>query len=216
MALNLTGSRLASLCYLSNNPDELEIYLQNMVDGKQTPIPEERKKIIEHGCNNERVTVEILKEVLSMQIRPQYRLKYVKDVHVFDRTVGAKSDGMYKRTIGDDKREYGILEIKSPYKCVHESIPPHYFAQMILEMKSCNRRNALFVSHLNVLDKKEEIKVWHIAWDDAFWRQCEVLFNRLNLWISGSSVTEICTILQSFNVWATNTINKHATLIFSS
>jgi len=216
MALNVTGSRLASLCYLSNKPDEFEIYIQNLVDGVQTPIPKERQKIVNHGCHNERITIEVLKEALSLQIWPQYRLKYVKDVYVFDRTVGAKSDGLYKRTIDDDTREYGILEIKSPYTSVHESIPPYYFAQMILEMKSCNRRNALFVSHFNVIGQKEEIRVWHISWDDAFWRQCELVFERLNLWVSGSSVTEICTTLQSFNTWAVSTLDKHATLVFSS
>ena len=215
MALNVTGSRLASLCYLSDKPQEFETYIQNLVDGIQTPIPKERQKIINHGCNNERVTVEIIKEMLSLQIQPQYRLKYVKDVFVFNRTVGAKSDGLYKRTIGEDKREYGIIEIKSPHTRVHESIPPYYLAQMILEMKSCKRRNAMFVSHFNIDGQEEKLRVWQISWDDALWCRCEVLFERLNLWVSGSSTTEIRQTLQSFNKWASEWINRHATLILN-
>ena len=110
MALNVTGSRLASLCYLSNKPEEFEIYIQNLADGVQMPIPKERQKFVNHGCHNERITIEVLKEALSLQIWPQYRLKYVKDVYVFDRTVGAKSDGLYKRTIGTDTRYIKLLQ----------------------------------------------------------------------------------------------------------
>lgn len=210
MALNLTGSHFASLCYLAcHKPEEFDTYLEHFVDGRRMPIPKERVAAIQHGQRNERCTVQRLKEKHGLTVYPQYKTKYVKGVCVFDRTVGAKSDGLYKRTHDDGRREYGILEIKSPAHQVHETIPAYYFAQMILEMKACNRRNALFVSHLNVEGQPETLRVMHIEWDDAMWRQCTVLFERLNLWTAGSSTDTLRAAFQRFEQWAIQYIKSN-------
>lgn len=212
MALNLTGSRFASLCYLADKPEQFDVYLQNLVEGQSTPIPDDRLPMVQHGQTNERVTVLRLQE-LGLQIRPQYRVKYLKE-QVFDRSVGAKSDGFYKRVFDEQTREHGILEIKSPSTHVHTTVPPYYLAQIILEMKSCNRRHALFVSHFNVPSHPEELRVFHIPWDDALWEQCVSVFERFNSWTPGSKTHDIRETLQHFQQWAVSWIEKQVQTTF--
>jgi hypothetical protein len=209
LALNLTGSRFASLCYLADKPEQFDVYLQNLVEGQPTPIPVDRLPMVQHGQTNERVTLNRLQQ-LGLTIRPQYRVKHLKETLVFDRPVGAKSDGLYKRIFDEQTREYGILEITQ----VHTVVPPYYLAQIILEMKACKRRHALFVSHFNMPPLPEELRVFHVPWDDALWDQCVRVFERFNLWTPGSATQDIRETIQHFQQWAVTWIQQQVQTTF--
>ena len=197
MSTVLTGSRLANLCYLAmGEQDAFDEQLHNLVHGIKTEIPEERQKFIEHGYKNEDDAYRKVGERLQLKLQPQMRTKFLDDTKVWEMKVGARSDGTYKRTIGPDKREYGILEIKSPYYKVHECVTPYHLAQLTMEMKCYKRRHALFVSHLHREGLEEVMNVFHVHWDDALWSSAERLFAALN---SGADVYET---FRSYNEWA--------------
>lgn len=55
--------------------------------------------------------------------------------------------------------EETVLEVKNPYAHVHEEIPPHYMAQMQLQMNCSNRKKAIFVSCCVELDRANIFQV---------------------------------------------------------
>ena len=202
MSTTMTGSRLSNLCFLAGRDDRAEFdeQLHNLVHGIKTEIPEERRKFIEHGYQNEDDAYRKVGERLQLTLQPQRRTQFLNDTKVWNIKVGARSDGTYKRPIGPDKREHGVLEIKSPYFKVHETVTPYHLAQLTLEMKCYKRRHALFVSHLHREGVEEAMHVFNVHWDDALWSHAETLFAALN---SGADVYETFC---AYNEWATEWI----------
>lgn len=78
--------------------------------------------------------------------------------------IGATPDGLI---LSDALRngEAALLECKCPYYHFYDAPPPHYVAQMFAQMHAYQ----IPVIYFSVQGKQDEMRVWRITWDDAYW-----------------------------------------------
>lgn len=144
---SVTGSRLGSLCYLVQRKDFQEAFqmLWDIKNDRRSAFTKDPSRLfaIQWGIRTEDEAFhQFTLAHPSWKFKEQEKTLWLDNVKVFQRTIGARSDGTYTR--GD---QAGVVEIKCPLRQPHDRVPIHYIVQMFLEMKAYKVKEACFVSY---------------------------------------------------------------------
>jgi hypothetical protein len=147
MMIALTGSRFGSLCYLVQRRNYQEAF-QLLWDIKYNRIPRRikdpcRSFAIRWGIRTEDEALRQFQQIYGWPLEEQDTTQWLEDVKVFDRRVGARSDGTYT----DNNGVRGVLEIKCPLHNPHAQVPAYYMIQMYFEMKAYNVHEGCFITY---------------------------------------------------------------------
>tara|TARA_A100001015_G_C14928486_1_gene687495 strand:- start:534 stop:1277 length:744 start_codon:yes stop_codon:yes gene_type:complete len=155
----LSGSKLSQFLFCDTDEDRVRIYEETFEGRKKPPFPDEAKKYMKWGTDNEDTAMKTLLDHMPNIITMEAPMVQ----HTTVNYLAASPDGFFENMATGDN---GIVEIKCPgkKKKANGKVTYYYVPQMYLEMACAGKKQAMFCSW-----GLDCCRAWILHWDDEMW-----------------------------------------------